>query len=77
MRNPSSHRAIKYMKNPEKTYDLEVQVIKIGDFLLYATPCEMFIQFGLGIKKNAPTDKRMVVELAFDYIGYLPTKDLF
>ena len=72
-----AHRAIKYMKNPEKTYDLEVQVIKIGDFLLYATPCEMFVQFGLEIKKNAPTDKRMVVELAFDYIGYLPTKDLF
>lgn len=72
-----AHRAVKYMKNPTKTYDLDVQVIKIGEFLLYATPCEMFVQFGLHIKENAPTDKRMVVELAFDYIGYLPTKDLY
>lgn len=77
MRFHYAHRALNYMKNPSKTYEIDLMVIKIGDFIMYATPGEVFVQFGLEVKKNAPTDKNMVVELAFDGVGYIPTKDLF
>jgi len=77
MRFHYAHRALTYMKDTSKTKEIDLMVIKIGDFVLYATPGEVFVQFGLEVKKNAPTDKRMVVELAFDGVGYIPTKDLF
>ncbi|MBR5506785.1 MAG: hypothetical protein IKV88_01925, partial [Clostridia bacterium] len=77
MRFHYAHRALNYMKNTSETYEVDLQVIRIGDFLLYATPGEMFVQFGLEIKNNEPTKNRMVAEIAFDYVGYIPTKDLF
>ena len=77
MRFHYAHRAIRYMENASKTYEIDLMVVKIGDFILYATAGEPFVQFGLEIKANAPTDKRMVVTIAFESVGYIPTKDLF
>ena len=77
MRFHYAHRAFVYIQDKSKTRDITLMTIKIGDFLLYAFPGEIFVQFGQHIKANAPTDKRMVVELAFESVGYLPTKDMF
>lgn len=70
-------RALKYMETASKTKEVRVQVIRIGDFLMYAFPGEVFVDFGHYIKENAPTEKRMIATLAFLGYSYIPTKELF
>lgn len=77
MRFHNAHNVISYMENKSKIRDVALCTLKIGDFILYAYPGEIFVQFGKEIKKNAPSEKNMVVELAYEAIGYIPTKDLF
>lgn len=55
-----------------------VQTIRIGDVFFYALPGEIFVDFGLYIKKNSPSSKNMIIELANgDYDGYVPTREVF
>ena len=77
MRFHNANNILNYMKDASETQEVPLCTIKIGDFLLYAFSGESFVQFGKMIKASAPTDKCMVVELAYEMIGYIPTKDLF
>ncbi|MBQ3554548.1 MAG: neutral/alkaline non-lysosomal ceramidase N-terminal domain-containing protein [Clostridia bacterium] len=70
-------RALKYMETASETKDVRMQVIRIGDFLMYGFPGEVFVDFGHYIKENAPTEKRMIATLAFLGYSYLPTRELF
>jgi hypothetical protein len=49
-----------------------LQTLLIGDVALVAVPAELFTQFGLDIKNRSPFRHTCVVELANDWIGYLP-----
>lgn len=53
--------------------ETELQVIKIGDIHIYGVPAQIFCEFGVEIKKNAPFS--MVSAFANDYIGYIPTPE--
>jgi hypothetical protein len=55
----------------------EVMVIRIGDVAVVGLPGEAFCQLGLEIKRRSPTRHTLVVELANDAIGYLPTRESF
>ena len=51
-----------------------VQVLCIGDLALVSVPGELMVELGLEIKKRSPFEQTMVLELANDSLGYLPTK---
>jgi hypothetical protein len=49
-----------------------VQAMRIGDVALVAVPAEYFTGLGLEIKRRSPFRYTCVVELANDWIGYVP-----
>lgn len=51
-----------------------VQALRIGDLALVSAPGELFVELGLQIKQRSPFGRTMVVELANDSVGYLPTR---
>ncbi len=53
--------------------ETELQAIKMGDVHIYGVPAQIFCEFGVEIKKNAPFS--MVSAFANDYIGYIPTPE--
>lgn len=57
--------------------ETELQVMRIGDLALVALPGEIFVEFGLALKAQAPFDQVAVVGLANDHIGYVPTEEAF
>ena len=51
-----------------------LQTIVIGDVAVVGVPAEYFTVLGLDIKKRSPFPNTVVVELANDWIGYLPDR---
>jgi hypothetical protein len=54
-----------------------VQALRIGDLVLVSAPGELFVELGLQIKAQSPFGQVMVLELANDTVGYLPTRRAF
>lgn len=61
----------------EDEISLYVQVIRIGDSLIYALPSEIFYQFGVYIKENSPFERSFVATLSNGSSGYIPIRELF
>src|SRR5262249_42229222 len=59
---------------PER-FKTPVQAFRIGDLGLCALPGEPFCQTGLDIKAKSPFKPTMMVGMANDYAGYLPTDE--
>ncbi len=59
---------------PER-FRTPVQVFRIGDLAICALPGEPFCQTGLDIKAKSPFKPTMMVGMANDYAGYLPTEE--
>ena len=55
----------------------EVMAVRIGDLAIVALPGEVFCEIGLEIKHKSPAEHTLIVELANDAIGYVPTKEAF
>ena len=61
-----------------KALPLQVQVFRLGsDTAIVGLPGEIFSELGLAIKKQSPLRNTIVVELANDSIGYVPTTKAF
>ncbi len=56
---------------------VEVQGIKIGDFVLVTFPGELFAEVGLRIKKQSPFEHTFVAGYANGHLGYGPTADAY
>jgi len=52
-----------------------VQVLRVGEVLIVGIPSEVFVGWGLEIKRWSPATWTMVAELANDWFGYIPTSD--
>lgn len=62
----------------EPVMAMEVQVFRLGDDVAIVTlPGEVFVEFGLQIKAASPFATTLVIELANDAPGYIPTKKAF
>ena len=62
----------------EPTMSMEVQVFRLADDVAIVTlPGEVFVEFGLQIKAESPFATTLVIELANDAPGYIPTKKAF
>lgn len=58
----------------QKTIDVEITGIKIGDFVLITFPGELSVEIGLNIKKRARTRFTFVAGCTNGYIYYAPTE---
>lgn len=68
------HEALKGQPMEDETY---VQVLRIGDTALVGLPGEIFVEIGMEIKRKSPFKHTFVIELANDWIGYIPTERAF
>jgi hypothetical protein len=59
---------------PER-FKTPVQVFRVGELGICALPGEPFCQTGLDIKARSPFKPTMMVGMANDYAGYLPTEE--
>lgn len=57
--------------------EAEVMVMRIGDVGIVGLPGEVFCELGLALRKRSPARHTLVIELANDAIGYLPTREAF
>jgi hypothetical protein len=62
----------------EDTLPMVVQVFRLDqDTAIVALPGEVFVDLGLAIKKASPFATTLVIELAHDAPGYIPTRKAF
>jgi hypothetical protein len=61
-----------------ETIPMEVHAFRLSDKLAIVTlPGEVFVELGLAIKKASPFETTLVIELADDGPGYIPTRKAF
>jgi neutral ceramidase len=63
------------MKDYPDAVELVLQVMRIGDTVICAIPCEVFVEMGLELKAKSPFKPTVVFSLANGYNGYLPTPE--
>jgi neutral ceramidase len=69
-----AHKVLDVAAREDKPFEVEVQVITLGDALAWvALPGEIFVELGLDLKSASPFKQTMVAELANGSIGYVPT----
>ncbi len=59
----------------KESIDAEVQVFKIDELTITALPGEIFVEFGLDIKKHSGFKYNMINSLANGVNAYIPTKE--
>lgn len=57
------------------TVDTEIDVFRAGDLGIVGIPGELFSEFAKMLREASPMPITMVVSLANDYVGYLPTDE--
>lgn len=60
-----------------KSLSSEIQVVSLGDIALVSIPGELFVEYGLEIKKKSPSPHTFIIGYANDYVGYIPTLEAF
>ena len=66
------------MRERQETPDrVEVMALRIGEVGIVALPGEVFAKSGLEIKRSSPAKYTLVIELANDAAGYLPTREAY
>ena len=73
-------RAAKYLDLARKgpTYPMEVQVFRLdADTAIVCLPAEIFVEFGLAIKKASPFRQTIVISICNDRPNYIPTLKAF
>ncbi len=61
----------------DATCPLEIAGLAMGDVAIVTNPAELFVEFGLEIKRRSPFGTTLVAELANGYCGYVPTERAF
>lgn len=78
LREVEACKIVDLARFPGTTIPLEVQAFRLGrDLAVVTLPGEVFVEFGLAIKKASPFRTTMVVELANDVPAYIPTRKAF
>ena len=64
-------------KNSSSTIKVDIEGIRIGDFILVTFPGEPFAQIGLNIKEKSPFPNTFLAGYSNGYIHYAPTADSY
>jgi hypothetical protein len=60
----------------DRLFDCEITVVRLGEMTLLTAQGEIFVEYGLDIKKGSPYDKTVIVEMANGELpGYVYTPD--
>jgi hypothetical protein len=60
-----------------KPWEVEVQVVALGDVAWVSLPGEIFVELGLAIKKASPFPHTLIAELANGSVGYIPNREAY
>jgi len=60
-----------------RTLQVPVSAARIGPFALASNAGELFVEWGISVKKRSPFPHTVVSELVNDWIGYAPTEQAF
>jgi len=71
------NRVRRFEKQPPTARTSIVQALRVGDLALVGVPGEFFVELGLEIKRRSPFAQTMILELANDCVGYIPTRRAF
>jgi hypothetical protein len=63
--------------NPVKEDETYIAAMRIGELALVGLPGEIFVEHGLTVKRRSSFKSTCVIELANDWIGYIPTLKAF
>lgn len=65
--------------NPKAMKQMEIilKAFKIGNVCLYSMPGEIFVNYGLRLKKESPFKNSIILELSNSHLGYIPTPEAF
>jgi hypothetical protein len=66
-----------FMLKREPVADVEVQAVQVGPAVFVTNPAELFVEFGLDLKKRSNFPYTFAVELANGLVGYVPTEEAF
>lgn len=67
-----------YEKFSDKEIDKrEIITMRIGDAVFCSAPGELFVEYGLEIKKWSPFEYTFIAEVCNDSVGYIPTFEAF
>jgi neutral ceramidase len=66
-----------YLSSADPAVEVEVQAIQIGPAVFVSNPAELFVDYGLEIKRASGFPFTFVVELADGCVGYVPTQEAF
>jgi neutral ceramidase len=58
-------------------WPVRLSVIRLGDTAICTNPAELFVEFGLEIRKQSPARVTIISELTDGYCGYVPTELAF
>jgi len=68
-------RELAPLQGQERT--TEIQAIRMGDICFVGIPAELFPSLGLQMRKRSPFRHTYVIQLANDWIGYVPDAEAF
>jgi hypothetical protein len=54
---------------------VRLHVIRLGDAVICCNPAELYVEFGLAIKKHSPASVTLIAELSDGWCGYVPTPE--
>ena len=72
-----AHSMLQVAAIENKNVTMPVQTVRLGDFAIVGVPCELFVEFGLDIKKRSPFDLTLVSTLTNEQFGYISVRDAF
>ena len=62
----------------EKDYiPAEVQVLRVGEVAIVGFPSEMFVEWAMQLREDAPLRYTFPIDLANGSVGYIPTRQAF
>jgi hypothetical protein len=64
-------------KLQEKSRKIFLQAVKIGDLCIYASPGELFSEYGDELVAKSPFKRKWVSAYSNDYVGYIVAPNCF